>query len=153
MPSSGNSTVTLTVRNAAGCTATARRTITALTNPTFTCNGTTYRIQCANSGTATFANAASRCPSGWRLPTAAQLKCAYQQGRLTTGNGIWYWSSQTTAQATPDCNCTTTGTNYVGLTTFTTNCTTCSCNRCQPYTAGRLYGVFSHNPFYVRCVQ
>jgi PKD repeat protein len=150
MPSSGNSTVTLTVKNAAGCTVTTTRTITALTNPTFTCNGATYRIQCASAGTATFANAASKCPSGWRLPTAAQLKCAYQQGRLTTGSGIWYWSSQTTAQATPDCNCTS-GTNYIGLMTYTAS--NSSCTNCATYTPGKTYGVFSHNRFYVRCVQ
>jgi hypothetical protein len=118
---------------------------------TINCNGLTYTVYSSNSGTATIANAASKCPSGWRLPTAAELKCMYQRNQITTGTNYWYWSSQTSAQATPDCNCG--GTTYIALITYTINCTTCACNSCQPYTAGRLYGVFSHNSFYVRCVR
>ncbi|MDR1680838.1 MAG: DUF1566 domain-containing protein [Prevotellaceae bacterium] len=94
MPGSGNHTVYVTVRNAAGCTASTSTTITNTLSDTcyYACG---LYVYWSDIGPGSWTSSGG-CPAGWRLPTIAELGCLYNNHSGIPGlfplNKI-YWTS------------------------------------------------------------
>jgi hypothetical protein len=88
-------TVYVTVRNAAGCTASTSKTITPGNASTcgYYSSACGFSINLSEFGPGSWNNGNGSCPSGWRLPTGTELGCIYTNLSSLLTSGHAYWSS------------------------------------------------------------